>query len=87
MQWSVEALHVPSHVGAPAPPWHGGGRQNSGCPGICTQVHPGGHVPPHGGGGGPLRHAQFVIVVPPQHVNVSVKHARPGGQSPSPHDG
>lgn len=78
-------LQVPSQAGAPLPPEQLGGRQNSGMPGAGpTQVQPSGHVPPHGGGGGPVKHAQFEIWVPPQQVKVSMRQVVPAGQSPSP---
>lgn len=78
-------LHVPSHAGAPLPPAQNGGRHVSGKPGAGpTQFQPSGQVPPHGGGGGPVRHAQFEICAPPQQVNVSSRHVVPAGQSPSP---
>ena len=71
--------------GRPLPPEQLGGRQNSGMPGAGpTQVQPSGHVPPHGGGGGPVKHAQFEIWVPPQQVKVSMRQVVPAGQSPSP---
>ena len=78
-------LQVPSHAGAPLPPEHVGGRQNSGMPGAGpTQLQPSGQLPPHGGGGGPVKHAQFEICVPPQQVKVSMRQVVPAGQSPSP---
>jgi hypothetical protein len=78
-------LHVPSHVGAPLPPEQNGGRHISGKPGAGpTQLQPSGQVPPHGGGGGPVKHAQLEICTPPQQVNVSMRHVVPVGQSPSP---
>lgn len=78
-------LQLPSHVGAPLPPEQNGGRQVSGKPGAGpTQFQPTGQVPPHGGGGGPVKHAQLEICTPPQQVKVSTRHVVPAGQSPSP---
>ncbi len=85
VHWVPGSAHVPPQAGAALPPEHDGGRQNSGMPGLGpTQVQPAGHIPPHGGGGGPVKHAQLEICTPPQQVKVSTRHVVPAGQSPSP---
>lgn len=78
------SVHVPLQTGAPAPSLQKGGRHVAGKPGAGPkQVQPFGQ-PPQGSGGGPVKQAQFSIVAPPQPVKVSVLHAVPAGQSPSP---